>query len=312
MTTSNVQIPFSDDAEKGVLSCMIHRRDVVLTAQIELKDEHFHHLAHRLIFQTIKTMVSEERPTELPAMSAFFIDTGLMDRIGGPGMLGDLHAFLPTPAHYEYYRDILKQKLKLRKIIAACTDVLQSVQDVGHGDADVLVDAAGERFYAIAAQEQTHQGTFKEKLMEYTNVWEARALGQVNTGIPTRWHSWNSTFGGLTPRMWLIAGYPSDGKSSLAQGLVEDTLVHGGDVLWFMYEMDEVETIDRLVSSKAQLESKKVFFPHQHPLQKSETSRVSRAVSEMMNYGLHLRCEPTWTVEQIVAETRAMKRRKRQ
>ncbi|WP_075090032.1 DnaB-like helicase C-terminal domain-containing protein [Verrucomicrobium spinosum] len=29
----------------------------------------------------------------------------------------------------------------------------------------------------------------------------------------------------------------------------------------------------------------------------------------MMNFGLHLRCEPTWTVEQIVAETRAMKRR---
>ncbi|WP_075090033.1 DnaB-like helicase N-terminal domain-containing protein [Verrucomicrobium spinosum] len=278
MTLQDIQIPFSDDAERGVLSCMICRHDVALEAQLELKDEHFYHPANRLIFQTIKTMVAEERPTELPAMSVFFMDMGLMDKIGGPATLAELYAFVPTPAHYDYYRDILKQKLKLRKVIEACTEVLQSVQEVGHGDADVLVDAAGERFYEIAAQEQTCQGTFKEKLMEYTNVWEARALGQVETGIPTRWRSWNATFGGITPRMWLIAGYPSDGKSSLAQGLVEDTLVHGGDVLWFMYEMDDTETIDRLVSSRSQLESKKVFFPQHHPLQQGEARRVSKAV----------------------------------
>lgn len=310
MTPLDVSLPYLDDAEKGVLSALFFSPNLASQAHAHLRDEYFHRPENLLLFQTIKTMVAEDRPIELPSVSSFCFDTGIMDKVGGPGGLADICNFIPTADTFDYYKDLLIQKAKQRSILKTCAEIHGQAACLGHEDPSDLISSAAERFFEISKNEQSQKETsWKEKLRAYIDNWEDRALGKKDTGIPMRWPSWNETFGGLTPRMWLVCAYPSEGKSALAQNIVEDVLAHGGDVLWFSYEMDETEIIDRMVSSMAKLESHKVFFPSQVKLQREDTKRITTAIADMDNFGLHLRCEPTWTIEQIVSETRAMKRK---
>lgn len=292
-----------------MLSCLIQSTNRIHDAQHDFQDEHFYHPACRLLFQSLKQMVVENVPLELPAITGFLMDRELLDNCGGPGELADIYSFLPTPAHYDYYRDILQQKAKQRGVIVALETSLKEVREIGDSEVETSISVAAERLYEVARQDQRDNSSFKEKMMRHLDTMEARARGEMETGIPTRWPRWNRAFGGITPRMWLICGYPSDGKSTLAQNIVEDILASGGDVLWFVYEMDETEVMDRLVCARAKVDSSKVFFPRDNTMTREEQKRVSSAVMDLASFGLHLRCEPTWTIEQVVAETRAMKRK---
>lgn len=302
-------LPSNHEAEKALLSCLLQSVDRIHQAQQDFADEHFYHPACLLLFQSLKQMVMESVPLELPAIMGWLIDRELIDKCGGPGELGDLYSFTPTAAHYSYYRDILHQKSKQRALICSLEASLVDAKGVGDGDVEPVLSGAAERLFLISKETQKRDVPFKEKILSHLDVLEARAQGTLETGIPTRWPSLNRLFGGLTPRMWLICGYPSDGKSTLAQNLVEDVLNAGFEVLWFVYEMDETEVMDRLVSSRSQVDSSKVFFPRDNPLKREEQKRMSQAVMELAQQGLHLRCEPTWTIEQMVSETRALKRR---
>lgn len=299
-------LPMDQEAEKGVLSCFLNTPALVGEAIANLPDDAFYHPANRQLYQVMKRMHADGKPVEYIAITNYTRDTGLLDKIGGAGVLSELLNFVPTPTHYPYYTGILRDKLKLRRVITACTDTVAAAYE-HQEDVSAFMSGVAERYFELTRQNQSvGRKAFKDIVGDYMEIWEKRMRGEIETGIPTRWSSFNATFGGITPHMWLICGYPSDGKSSLAQNLAEDTLAHGGEVLWFHYESNETEVVDRLMTARTQLPSQKIFFP-QNGVERKEMHAITRACGDMVKWGLHLRCEATWTVEQIVAETRSMR-----
>lgn len=300
-------MPFSFDAEKGMLSCFFHNPIVLLSdAQVTVPASHFYHPGNRLLYETLLDLHNSGHPIEYIAVAGYLESKGIMDKIGGQGGLAELLDFVPTPTHYGYYRGILKDKALLRDIIGLGTDSIRESYE-HQDDVPALLGRLSERYFELLAkQSATGRKSFREVMNSYAQTWDDRVHGKVTTGIPTRYRSINSAFGGITPRLWLIAGFPSDGKSTLLQNLVEDALAHGKQVLWFSYEMDETEICDRLMTAHTQLDSQEVFFPQNGRTREGER-RITRAVGEMQKWPLHLRCDASWTVEQIVAESRAMK-----
>lgn len=299
-------MPYAPEAEQGVLSCLLHSPDTLLPdAATSMPQEWLYNPAHRLLYSVMLERHASGALVEYITLSQHLQDRGLMDKIGGQGALADLLDFVPIPAHYGHYKAILREKWLCRSLIALADDAKAKCYE-HQEDVAELVGAITEGFFALSKQEQgAGRKAFKEDLAQYCCTWEDRLAGRVTTGIPTRWPSFNATFGGILPRLWLIAGFPSDGKSALLQNLAEDALAHGKHVLWFSYEMDETEIIDRLVTARTGLDSREVFFP-QNGVSRTATRRISQAVGELQGLPLHLRCEATWTADQIVAETRAM------
>jgi len=309
LTTTTTPTPHSQEAEDGLLSCFLQCPDLLADAVLTIAPADFHHAASRLLYSVMLGFNKEGRRMDLVTLSQFLIDGGMMDRIGGPSRLAELYNYLPAPTLYAEYRRILHNKAKLRGIISACTDIATEAHG-HHEDLDTFLAAAGEKVFAALKQRETAgRRAFGEILEAYLEEWEGRLTGEVPAAVPSRWPSWNEAFGGITPRYWLIAGYPSDGKSALMQNLMEDMLAAGRGVLVFSHEMDELECTDRLVSARTQIDSRQITFPHEHPLTREDLPKITRAVAEMQPWKLHLRCEPTWTIEQIVAETRVMMRR---
>lgn len=298
-------LPNAPEAEQGLLSCFLSTQSLLDDAAACVPPEWLYSPSRRLLYIEMLELHGAGHPVEYIAISQHLQDKGLMDKIGGQGTLAELLDFVPSPAHYGYYKSLLKDKATLRSLIAVLEESRVSC-DGHHEDVPGLLASVTEKFFTLSKQQDSKdRKEFKDIIAQYVDTWEDRMMGRIPTGIPTRWPAFNSTFGGITPRLWLIAGFPSDGKSALLQNMVEDSLSHGKHVLWFSYEMDETEIVDRLMTAKTGLDSQNVFFP-QNGVSRDATTKITRAVGELQKLPLHLRCEATWTADQIVSEARRM------
>lgn len=292
--------------EQGLLSCFFHAPDTLLPdAATTVLPSWFYGPDHRLIYEKLLERHTAGHPVQYIAFGQYMQDAGLMDKIGGWGRLSELTEFVPTPTHYGYFKGILRDKAMLREIIALGHDAV-SLSYQHTEDVPALLGALTERFFSLS---KLHQGegkkTFKQVIEDYLEVFEKRTRGEIEVGTPSRWNAFNRTFGGITPTFWLIAGFPSDGKSTLVQNMAEDTIAHGKHVLWFSYEMGTMELCDRLVTSHTQLDSQEVFFP-QNGVSRGALKKIGDSTREMGGWPLHLHSEATWTADQVVAETRAL------
>ncbi len=300
-------LPRSDEAETGLLSClMANPLALCPDCKVNVPDDHFHHAGYRLLYAEILAAHDHAIPISPPTLSQWMKDRGTLDSIGGEVILHELLDFNPAPAFYPHYIGILRDKWLLRRTAQACTLGAQKCYEHHENVPDAVASICGAIFDTVKPELSKGHKSFKTHVAEYVDTWQKRVTGEIEAGIPTRWTCFNTTFGGITKTMWVVAAFPSMGKSTLGQNMIEDVLAHAKHAIWYSYEMDETECMDRLMVSRTQIESQKVLFPAMHPMQREDERKISRAVTEMQNWGLHLRCEPTWTIEQIEADVKAL------
>lgn len=129
--------PWDGDAEKAVLSCLLHDpHKLTGDAEEHIRTEAFHHPANGLLYQGMKWFVQEKQvPLEYIALTIYLREKGMLESVGGPSFLSELLNFVPAPVHYEYYKNILLDKMTLRRFMRTCLEGIQQVH--GHHD-DVL------------------------------------------------------------------------------------------------------------------------------------------------------------------------------
>lgn len=155
-------LPWDSDAEQGVLSCFLQTPTALLPdAEVHLPDEAFYHPANRLLYRVMKEChASGTRPVEYIALTNYLRDTDQLDAIGGAGMLSELLNFVPTPAHYGYYKGILRDKMHLRDVIVACMETAARAHE-HHENVSLFTTEASERFARIE-RKATSQEDVKE------------------------------------------------------------------------------------------------------------------------------------------------------
>jgi replicative DNA helicase len=84
-------LPFSEDAEKGVLcSLLLSPRDVLDLCQISLRSEAFYAPAHQTVYNLVAELVDGNKPVDFITLKQALKDRGQLDQIGGPEYLSDL------------------------------------------------------------------------------------------------------------------------------------------------------------------------------------------------------------------------------
>lgn len=298
-------LPRSEESETGILSCLLSNPLALCDdCKLHVPEDYFHHVGLRLLYTEILAAHAKAIPISLPTLSQWLTDRETFDKVGGMATLLDLLNFDPTPAHYPYFIGILRDKWLLRRTAQACTLGAQQCYEHHENVPDAVASICGAIFDTVKPELSKGHKSFKTHVSEYLDTWQGRANGSIEAGIPTRWNCFNTTFGGVTKTMWVVAAFPSQGKSTLAQNIIEDVLAHGKHAIWYSYEMDEAECMDRLMVSRTQISSQKVLFPAMHTLQNEDNRKITRAVADMQTWGLHLRCEPTWTIEQVEADVK--------
>ncbi|MEI6033445.1 MAG: replicative DNA helicase [Verrucomicrobiae bacterium] len=252
-------LPQSLDAEKGVLGSIL-LSGTVLDDTITLIDAgHFHLPAHQKIFEILVEMRNSGRPIDLISVTQLLDDRKLLDEVGGASVVTDLLTFVPTAANADYYREILREKCLLRKVITVCTEYAARCYDE-QGDVKILVDEVEKKILEIGEERVSSAiPTMKDMVNDAITSIEQLVKNKGGiTGLSTGFHFLDAMTGGLhAGEMFVIAARPSMGKTALAMNIAEHVALDGDKpVAVFSLEMSSPQLVQRLLCSRARVNSK--------------------------------------------------------
>lgn len=210
-------LPFSVEGERAILSCFLWNPSELLPdAKQTIPEEAFYHSANRLLFQVFLEHLKWNKPVEYITLSQHLQDKGLMDKIGGQGVLAELLDFVPTPAHYGYYKRILIDKYLLRQGIGHCMESINTAYEYQEGGLDEWTRQIAAN--GLAIRQQFVQGSSAldghDLAVTHDEMVEVMYQKGPSTGFP--WM--DKLLGGLLETaLVLIQGRRAIGKSSLAR-----------------------------------------------------------------------------------------------
>ena len=137
----NRALPFSDEAEKGVLSCLMQDPERIAEVRAKLPPEAFYHECNRLVFEVMLDMLDKNLPVEPIAITHRLRDQKKLDLIGGGVAVTELYTFVPIPTHYPHYVGILREKWALRQAIDASAQNIDECYAHGSEQSDEDVTA---------------------------------------------------------------------------------------------------------------------------------------------------------------------------
>ena len=308
----NRALPYSDDAEKGVLSCFLQNPvDLLNDAQVTLPSEAFYHPVNRQIYEELLAFNNrpDHKALDLVTLSQHLIDKGLMDKIGGPSFIAELLSFVPTPAHYPYYKGILRDKFLLRRVITACTEGIQSAYEYQE-DVPGLLDRVEQRVMAVreGSLARDHVKPLKEHVAEAVDtIQEMLQHPGMLRGLSTGYGLLDKMTNGLQKsEMFVIAARPSMGKTSLAMNIVEHVaVVQQKPVAVFSLEMSAAMLVRRLIAARAAVSMGRI---NGGMLNREEQKAVMTACKELQNSHIYIDDTPGLDILELRAKARRMKK----
>jgi replicative DNA helicase len=322
------QMPTNLDAEKGCLSSLLGRPD--LLDRLERYPESiFYHPAHAEILRAMRDMRTEAIPLDFVTLTTWLkrqglpenpseqevkAHRGLLDRVGGAAALSELFTFVPTSLNFEWYLEEVLLAWKCRNVIQACTELVEASYSA-KTDADVedLLEQTEARLFALRDAGRIEEEILDTRaVMQLTiNQIDARYRKRGKTvGVPSGFVDIDRMLSGFMPEeLYVVAGRPSQGKSAFAMNMVRHMLEleNGPMVGLFSLEMPAADQGNRLLADTLGIDLQKFrdgFFSQ------TELSSLVRAASQFGKENrLHIDQTPGLSVQAFRVKARRMVKR---
>ncbi len=302
-------LPQSLDAEKGLLGSVLLSSTVLDDSISQIEAGHFHLPAHQKIFELLVEMRNAGKPIDLISVTQHLEDRRLLDEVGGASVVTDLLTFVPTAANADYYREILREKYLLRKVITVCTEYAARSYDE-QGDVKLLVDEVEQKILEIGEERVSSSiPTMKEMVNDaITSIEQLVANKGGITGLSTGFHVLDNMTSGLhAGEMFVIAARPSMGKTALAMNIAEHVALDAGKpVAVFSLEMSSPQLVQRLLCSRARVDSKKLRDGF---IGKQELGSISSAAGLLSKAKMFVDDTPGLSILELRAKARRLHNR---
>ena len=276
------QMPVSLPAEAGVLGSMILDPRRIPDVMSRLNVDDFYDEANQVIFTAIRELYISKDIESLDGLLVrqWLQDKGRLEEIGGLEYLERVTQSTPSSANAEYYRDIVKNKSQLRRLIGTITETLnESYADTD--DPSPLIDKAQQDLEVLAAESRTNDEP--EQLpgllaRVYAVIEERQKNGMA--GLKTGFHELDAILSGFRPgELILIAARPSAGKTTLMLNIAEHLVIaEKAPVLIFSLEMSNEQLGERLVASRAEVNLQNIC---KGMVSKTDFERIVQASNEL-------------------------------
>ena len=188
-------------------------------------------------------------------------------------------ASTPVAANAVHYADTVVEKATLRRLIEASAQIMQAAYNDPDDVSEVLDVAEKGIFHIIQHADRREAESLANLLKTTMEVIQSREAGQVITGLASGFRDLDEMTSGLQPgEMIVIAARPSMGKTALALNLAENIALDGHPVGVFSLEMSRQQLAQRLLCSRAEVDSHKL---RRNMINKEDYRRLGRAVGEL-------------------------------
>ncbi|HEX7094500.1 MAG TPA: replicative DNA helicase [Acidimicrobiales bacterium] len=207
--------PSNLQAEASLLGAMLLSRDAIADAIEIVSAEHFYKPAHAHIFEAILTLYSAGEPADPVTVAEELARAGLLEAIGGPGVLVDLQATTPAISSAAKYARIVHDCALLRRLIG----VAHEIAEIGYSRPDDVVkaiDTAESLMYEVG------QGRVSDTMAQIRDLLDENLdrleqlyeRGQTITGTPSGYVDLDEMLSGLQPSSLVVVGArPAMGKA---------------------------------------------------------------------------------------------------
>ena len=263
LASLNKPMPFSNEAERGALSCFMQDASRLVACLHATPPALFYHEANRELFCTMVDEVVAGRPIDPVSLTHRLRNLGHLDVVGGAAGISDIYTLVPIPSHLNHYLAVLRELFSQRKHIEAHAKSLHYLFQARDGEvAETLDTIKGVMEEAGRMPGQLLKSlSLRDAIDPLLAEIEVRAanpgrLPGIRTGFPTI----DRHTGGMMPgQVWVFAGEPGDGKSTIIQNLAETAAEDGHRVRWYPLEMPHNEQALRLLASNARVDNGNLY-----------------------------------------------------
>jgi replicative DNA helicase len=301
-------MPESLEAEAAVLGSMLIDPECISDVLEHLKDaEAFYRIEHRIIFDALVVLYEKNKGTGLDAvlLRDELEKRKQLEEVGGVEYLARILDSVPSSANVMYYAGIVKDKMLLREMIAAASDILEMGFD-GGGESSEKLDEAERKIFAVTDKKISGSASLLKDLVTRSYELIERREGSHVTGLPTGYYELDDCMCGLQGgEMIIIAGRPSMGKTSLALNIAEHIgLIEKLPVAIFSLETGRQQLAERFLCSASATDAQKV---RKGLLDTEHYQQLVKACGELSEAPIYIDDTSTLTPLELRAKSRRLK-----
>ena len=298
------QMPHSLEAEQAVLGSILIDSRCAAQVIAALKPDDFYTELNRGIYEVIASMFNFAKPIDAVTVLDEMKLQGIYNPQSSQSYLVELMNVTPTAANVMRYVEIIRDKALLRNIATVAADITAAVNE-GTGSSEDVLETAERRIYALR-QGKTLGGLEPISTIlgqVYQNLAELSKTKGGIPGLPTGLGELDETIMGLKNSDFIIlASRPGMGKTSLALNMALNVGKKTGKaVAIFSLEMSKEQLAQRLLSSEAYVDSKKL---QTGMLSKEDWQKLSGATATISRTKIYIDDNSVITVSDMNAQCR--------
>lgn len=299
--------PNDAKAERGAIGCAI--QDASLAPELRL--DWFYDLRHRQVAETLLALAVDGKPIDEATVYQRMTADGVT---GAMQLQADCMDASPSPANFPYWRDILTEKLTLRRMIQTAQQAIADAYEADRSNSRKPLECLDDfERAALSIRQQLIGGSVgdvdnRAALLELTDEYEQALKHGRPRGLATGFYDLDRLLGGLKPQqLFIIAARPAVGKTSLAMSIAERiTMDDGLPAAFFSLEMSGKELLHRLACSRARVDGASL---NEGKTTERDIRAVSQAHAKIVKAPLHICDTGSLTIAQLTARARRMVQR---
>jgi len=302
-------LPFSDDAERAVLSCMLQMPEPTINEAVEkLHEESFYSPGNRLLFALMVEIYNSGKPIEPMTLTQTLVDRNKLESVGGAAGVASIYDFVPVAAHFDFYADVVREKAVLRRVITACSESIKDAYDTPE-EVGKLLDNSEQRILAIRMEDEkgTAIKSLGDRVMDAIDEIEQMIKNpDSRKGVPTGFSEFDKMTNGLKGgEMIVVAARPSMGKTSFVMNIVEHAAVDKGHpCAVFSLEMTAQQLVHRLLCARGGLSMQNL---QGGLLSRDDQRRLTQAATELTSAEIIIDDTPGLSILEVRAKARRYK-----
>jgi len=193
--------PQNIEAETAVLGSMLLDREATSQAIEMLDPSAFYKDAHQKIYQAIVKLYDENKGVDIITVADELKRTNSLDAVGGPVSLATLASSVPTSANIAHYAKIVKDRMLLRKLITASTQVISECYNITQ-DVDSVLDKAEQTIFEVSSSKvRSRIAPLRELIKDSIETIDGLYQRKEHvTGIPTGFRDFDIRRQGCSPQ----------------------------------------------------------------------------------------------------------------
>lgn len=209
--------PHAIDAERGILGCMMldpMRCIPDFLRRVIAGPGAFYDIRHQVIGSTLVTMYDSGASIDLITVQQRLRDEEQIAAIGGLPYLIEITESVPSAANLPHYVEQVIEKLKLRKLLDACTTITSELWTRTE-EIDAFVDAAEAKVHSVRDTTTGRNDLFGGRELANLAIEQLEDAREGMSGLPSGWDDLDRHLQGFRGGELIVVGArPATGKTA--------------------------------------------------------------------------------------------------